>query len=822
METLLQDVKQALRMFRKNPAFTATAVLAIALGIGANTAIFSVVNVVLLKPLPFPEPDRLVAVMHSFRGEPMRVRATPADFVHWRGQTDAFEDVAAWRNVSLDYRSGDMPETIAAAAVSSAYFRTLGATFVTGRGFSNEEDIPGAGSTVVVSHRFWARRLNSDPDIVGKTLRLSGVAHTIVGVTAENFDVRELSFRELSQPDVWVPLQLAPNTTEVRRFLDVFARLKNGVTLEQAQQRLATSVAEYRERFPLEEPEGWSFTALRLQESIVRDARPNLLMLTGAVGLVLLIVCANVANLLLIRALSRNREIAVRSALGAGSWRIARQLLTESVVLALAGGALGLAAGFLGMRWLLSAGTIDLPRLGGAAGLLSIDWRVAGFALALSIVTALVFGLVPALLSTRTDLNAVMKDGTGASGGRRRIRAQSALVMIETAVAVVLVVGAALLVRTAFALGAVDLGMSVHNVLTMRTALTEPRFQSAAGLTQLSNTVLDRVRSIPGVEAATMAWGVPLQDNGYLPFDIADRQNSGPATGASVAVASSAGYFDTLKIRLVAGRRFDERDTGGTPAVVVINQAMADRYWPDGNAFEGRIRIPRELVPEAAGELERQVIGIVGNVRQQGFMGDAQPTMYFPIAQVSDGLSKVMTDWPMAWMVRTSIDAGTVSAQVQEVLREETGQPVTDLRLMEETWAVSISHQRLNMWLMTICGGSALVLGAIGIYGLMAYSAQQRRHEIGIRMALGAEPGAVRNMVIGEGMLLALIGIGVGLGGAYAFANVLASILFGVKPHDVAVFVTVPVVLVTVALAAVSIPAVRASRVDPTDSLRHS
>jgi predicted permease len=320
-----------------------------------------------------------------------------------------------------------------------------------------------------------------------------------------------------------------------------------------------------------------------------------------------------------------------------------------------------------------------------------------------------------------------------------------------------------------------------------------------------------------------MAYGLPLLDNASLPFKVVGRRSEGPADGVSVAVPSSAGYFDTLEIRLLAGRRFDERDVGGTPAVVVINQAMADRYWPEGNALDGRIRVPRELMPEAGDEPERQIIGIVGNVRQRGFMGDAEPTMYLPIAQVSDGLGKLMAgSAPMAWLVRTSIDARTVTGEIHEVLREETGQPVTDIRLMEETWARSISHQRLNMWLMTIFGASALVLGAIGIYGLMAYSAQQRRYEIGIRMALGAEPGAVRNMVIREGMFLALIGVGVGLGGAYALANVLASVLFGVKPHDVAIFVTVPIVLATVALAAVAIPAVRASRVNPTDSLRHS
>jgi predicted permease len=822
MEALLRDIKHALRMFRNSPVFATTAILALAVGIGANTATFSVVNAVLLKPLPFPDPDRLVFIVQSFNGAPTMVWASPTDFAHWRSQTETLEDVTAWHNVSLDYTAGDVPESVTASSVSEAYFRALGATFVAGRSFSSEEDSPGAGSTVVLSHEFWTRRLNADPDVVGTTISLNGVAHTVLGITTEDFDVRELGIRGPSEPDVWVPLQITPSTTDTMRFLDVFARLKDGVTLEYAQQRIAASLNEYRERFPEDEYDDWGFTVTGMREAIVRDSRPMLLMLTGAVGLVLLIACANVATLLLGRALSRNREVAICSVLGAGRWRIARQLLIESLLLALAGGALGLVAGLLGIRWLLSIDTADLPRLPDLVGL---DWRVMTFVLSTSVITALVFGLVPALVSARTDLNAVLKNAsTRSSGDRRQTRTQSFLVTTQMGLAVVLVVGAGLLIRTLLALGSVDLGLSVENVLTMRTSLAEPRFRSTAGITQITDRVLERIRSIPGVAAATSSWGVPLQDNAGVPFNISGRENVGPSTGAGVVVPSSPDYFETLQIQLLAGRRFDEGDDGGAAAVVVINQAMAEQYWADGSdPLAGRIRIGTALMPETANEPERRVIGIVGNVRQRGAMADPEPTMYFPHAQGSNGVSEALASTArIAWIVRTAIDPRTVSAEVQEAVRLETGQPVTDVRLMAETWVLSISRQRLNMWLMTIFGGSALLLGAIGIYGLMTYSAQQRRQEIGIRLALGAEAAAVRNMVVKEGMLLVLIGIGVGIGAAYVFANLLASVLFGVDPHDVAVFVTVPAVLAAVAFVAVIVPAVRTSRADPTEALRYT
>ena len=617
-----------------------------------------------------------------------------------------------------------------ATAVSEAYFRALGATFAAGRAFSRDEDAPNAGSFVVLSHRFWTRRLNADPEIVGKTINLDGVATTVLGVTAMSFAVSDLNVsllgnaQDLNTPDLWVPLQIGSSTTDLMHFLHVLARLKPGVPLQNARARLAASTKEYGERFPADQEDGWSFTVVGMREAIVENARPILLVLGGAVGLVLLIACANVANLLLVRALSREHEIAIRSALGAGRWRVVRQLTAESVLLALVGGALGVVVGSLGMRWFLSMGTTTLPRLEGAATTLGLDWRVGAFALGVSeSSTVLLFGLVPSLVSTRTNLNAIMDSASNrSSGDRRRTRILSLLVTIEVSLAVVLVIGAALLIRTSFALNALDLGFSVDNVLTMRTSLSGPRFQSTADLARTADDVLERVRSIPGVEVGALAYGLPLRDNMVLPFDIVGHENAGPATGVSVAVPGSFQYFDALRIPLLAGRRFDERDVRGAPGVVVINQAMADRYWADGSdPMTARIRIA-SVVPDAVDEPERQVIGIVGNVRQEGFVSDPGPTMYFPMSQVSDRLTKAMTGQaPMAWIVRTAIDPRGVSPLVQKVVREETGQRVTEIGLMKETWTSSISSQRLNMWLMMVFGTVALLLGAVGIYGVMAY-----------------------------------------------------------------------------------------------------
>jgi predicted permease len=822
MNSYLQDLRHALRMFRDSPGFTATAVAALTLGIGVNIAIFSVINAVLLKPVPFPEPDRLVMLMNSADGRPTGPAASPAKFMHWRAQSEVLENVAAYRNNSLNYTAGDVPERVTTATVSEAYFRTFGAPILRGRTFSVDEDLPGAAKTTVIGYNFWTQRLGSDPDIIGKTLSLSGDSYTVIGIVAREFDIREFG-----QPDLFVPFQLDPNTTDQGHYFQAAGRLKSGVSLEQAQARLEASATPYRERFPAAMRPNSGFSALTLQEAIAGpQVRTALYVLFGAVGFVLLIACANVANLLLVRATGRRREIAIRSALGAGRWRIARQLLTESIVLSLVGGALGLILGFLGMRALLAVNTAGLPRLGEGGSLLGMDWRVVAFTLVLSLATGLLFGLVPALISSRSDLNAAIKDSGSRSGsGFRQNKTRAILVVTEVSLAIVLLIGAALMIRTSLALGRLDPGFATTNVITMRTSLSGPRFLTAEGVEQTTRIALERIRSIPGVVQATATCCVPLQGGYGLPFNIPGRDNEGPFTGGGGYVVISAGYFETFNIPVIRGRAFSDRDDASAPPVAIVNQALAKLHWTEGaDPLQDRILIGGGAanMKELAEEPVREIIGIVGDVRAAGLSNDPGPMMYVPQAQMPDAMSALnVATTPLAWVVRTQDDPGPIIATVQETLRQATGLPVTDARSMQEVVSISTSRERLSMLLMSTFGGAALLLAAIGIYGLMAYSVQQRTQEVGIRLALGAQAAQVKRLVIRQGMVLVAIGVALGLVAAFFLAQLLASFLFQVQPRDLAVFITVPTVLALTAFAAVAIPAQRASRVDPLEALRY-
>jgi predicted permease len=821
METLRKDITHAWRMFIENKLFTATALAALTLGIGVNIAIFSVVNAVLLKPVPFPDPDTLVQVVNANNGVAGGPASSPAKYMHWRAQTDVLEHVAAGRNQALNYGQGELLESIGAAQVTAEYFNVLRPPLVMGRWFTAEEDLPNSGYTVVLSHNFWTQRLNSDPDVLGKSITLSGNPYTVVGVVGREFDVRDLG----PPPEIWVPFQLDPNTVDQGHFFQNVARLKPGVTLEQAQAQLLASAAAYRERYTVAAmPETAGFSAITLQESLVRQARPTLLVALGAVAFVLLIACANVANLLLIRATGRRKELAVRTALGAGRWRIMRQLLTESLMLSLAGGALGLLAGYAGMRWLLTVNTAGLPRLGQGGSLLGMDWRIVVFTLLLSIVTGIVFGLIPALVASRTDLNAVIKDSSSRSGsGFRQNKTRSVLVLVEVSLAVVLLVGAALLIRTSLALGGVDPGYTTDNVLVMRTSLTGQRFQSAAVVDETARLALERIRALPGVAAASMTCCIPLQGGLGLPFNIVGRTNEGPFTGGAGVHFAVAGYFDTFEIKVVRGRAFNESDTASSPPVIIINEALAKQFWKDGaDPLADQMLVAGGAMREFTGEPVRQIIGIVADVRAGNIAQDPGPTMFVPIAQMPNTANaQIQGMTPMGWVIRTSAETGTVSKQIQDIVRETTGAPVTSVQNMEDIVSLNTSRQRLNMLLMTIFGGSALVLAAIGIYGLMAYSVQHRTQEIGIRLALGAQADRVRWSIVGQGMTLVGIGIVVGIVAAFFLATFLAAVLYGVQARDVIVFVGVPTVLAATAFAAVWIAARQASRIHPLEALRY-
>jgi predicted permease len=542
-------------------------------------------------------------------------------------------------------------------------------------------------------------------------------------------------------------------------------------------------------------------------------------------GFELLIACANVANLLLIRATGRRRELAVRVALGAGRWRIMRQLLTESLMLSLAGGALGLLAGYLGMRALLTVNTAGLPRLGQAGSLLGMDWNIVLFTLALAVVTGILFGLIPALVASRADLNAVIKDSSSRSGsGFRQNKTRSALVLIEVSLAVVLLVGAALLIRTSLSLNRVDPGYTTENVLVLRTSLAGPRFETTAVVDEMARLALERIRGIPGVSAASMTCCVPLQGGYGLPFNIIGRANEGTSTGGSAIHMAAPAYFDTFEIPVIRGRAFNETDTAAGPPVMVISESMAKQFWPDGDPLVNQVKIgmgPGDT--RRAKEPVRQIIGIVGDVRAGSIAQEATgPMIYLPLAQMPDEWHAfMMATRPMGWVVRTGAEPGTVSRQVQDIIRETTGVPVTNVQNMNEIVSLNTSRQRLNMLLMTIFGGAALVLAAIGIYGLMAYSVQHRTQEIGIRLALGAQADRVRWSIVGQGMTLVAIGIVVGIVAAFFLATFLAAVLYGVQARDVLVFVGVPTVLAATAFAAVWIAARHASRIHPLEALRY-
>jgi predicted permease len=814
--TFLKDLQQSLRMLARSPVFTLAALAALTLGIGVNTAVFSVVNAVLLRPASFPDPDRLVMFMTVFP-QGSGLVASPVELQHFRRQTGVLQDIAAFSSGVINDTGGSLPEQIPSGQVSAGFFRLFGASPALGRTFTAEEDRPGGGRVAVLSHGFWSTRCNRDPDIVGKAVSLSGEPYTVVGV------LREFNFEEFGPtPQVWTPFQLDPNTTAQGHYFLAAGRLKPGVTLGQAKAQLRLSTDELRRRVPGAVGPNASFSVQPIREVLVGDVRSSLLVLASAVSFVLLIACANVANLLLARAESRRREMAIRAAIGGSRGRIIRQLLTESVVLSLAGGGLGLFLGMIGIRALLAVNTADLPRVGENGSLVGVDWRVLGFTVAVSLGTGLLFGLIPALQGSRTDLTTALKESGGRSGiGFRQNKARSLLIVTEVALALVLLIGSTLLIRTLVELSRVDPGFDAKNVLTLRVALTGPRFQKSAGVDQMVRHAVERLRTVPGVVDASATAYVPLEGGPSLPFRIVGRPSEDPFQGGGAWRTIAPGYFEVFRIPIKRGRTLSDRDTGGAPAVVIINEAMARQYWPKSDPLTDRLVIGRGMMPEFAAEPERQIVGVAGDIRDGGLNEEPAPAMYIPQAQVPDAANALNFQvTPIAWVVRTQVEPHAVSRAVQEQLRQATGLPVSDVHTMNEVVSLSTSRQRFNMWLMTVFGLSALLLAAIGIYGLMAYSVEQRTQEIGIRLALGARAAQVRNMVVLQGMRLALVGVLLGVAAAFFLARFLAAFLFGVETRDPLAFLGVPVLLSAVAFLAVWLPARRASRVDPIIALR--
>jgi len=814
---LWHDVKHSLRSLFKNPGFTIAAVAALALGIGTNTAIFTVVNTVLLKPLTYPDADRIVQFMlTSPEGE--GAAASPTKFNNWHSQTSVFQDVTAYDFGGPGFNlTGDHPEQVHGIHVSEAYFRLFGAPVMLGRTFTPQEDSPNGGKVVVLSYGLWQRRFGGNPNIVGSAISFGNEPYTVVGVLGKSF---------VSDPeaDVWLPFQIDPNSTNQGHFFLAAGRLKPGVTLAQANAQLKVAADQFRRRYTdagMGPKEGFAVEPLR--DSIVSDVRQSLFVLLGAVGLVLLIACANVANLLLVRASGRKREFAIRVSMGATRLRIIRQLLVESILLAITGGILGSILGYLGVRGLLALSPGDIPRIGENGANIGIDWRVLLFTLAVSLLTGVIFGLFPAISASRPDLNSTLKESSNRAGtGFRQSKARSLLVISEVSLALVLLIGAALLIRTFLALRNVNPGFDARNVLTLQMSLTGDRFAKTAGVAQLALNGRERLNAIPGVEASASTCCLPLEGGFGLPFIVIGRPlDKSGQTGGAGWMNTSPGYFAVYKIPILEGRDFKDSDSTGAPGVALINESMKKKFWPKEDPVGQQIIIGKGVGPQFE-EPPRQIIGVVGDIRDGGLNRDPRPLMIVPQAQVTDGMTALNANiGPVTWLVRTKGDPHQYISAVTEQLRQASGGfPVARVRSMEEVVVHSTAREDFNMLLLTIFGASALVLAAIGIYGLMAYTVQQRTQEMGIRMALGADRARIRNLVVWQGMQLAIIGAVIGVGAAFGLTRLIASFLFGVKPYDPVVFVTVPVILSLVALFAVWLPATRASKLDPMESLR--
>ena len=803
---LLHDLRYAARLQRKNPGFTIVAVIALALGIGANTAIFSVVNTVLLRPLPYKDPERLVMVWEdaSRHGYP---RDTPAagNYVDWRDQNQVFEGMAAIADTSFNLTGSGEPERLEGRRVSVNLFPLLGVEPQIGRVFTAAEDQPGAQRVVLLSYGLWQRRFGGDPNIAGQSLTLNGESYVVVGVMPARFQFPS------SDDQAWVPIAFTQQemANRGRHYLEVLARLKPGVSLDQAQSEMSTIASRLQQQYPQFNAE-LGAVVQPLQEHLVGDIKPALLILLGAVGLVLLIACANVANLLLARAAVRQKEIAVRVALGARRWRLIRQFLTESVLLSTVGGLVGLAIAYGGLVLLRAF----IPENISQAREISMDLKVLGFTFLVSVATGVIFGLAPAIQAARFNQIETLKEGgrdAATGGGGKRLR--GLLVTAEVAISLVLLIGAGLLINSFLRLRNVDPGFRADNLLTMRIVLPKPRYEQFERRSAFYTDLVQRVQSLAGVRSAAITTNLPLYRQGNSISISVEGQPAPPPGQERIVVTRiiSPGYFDTMSIPLLRGRNVTEQDTETTPNVVVISETMARRYWPGEDAVGKRIAAGRVTSPEDW----IQVVGVVKDVRQFELNAEPKPQMYLSYRQA--GFFE-----PRDLVVKTDVDPSSLAATVRKAVWEiDKDQPVSNIQTMEEILADSIARQRFSMLLLAIFAGVALVLAGVGIYGVMSYSVAQRTHEIGIRMALGAQTGAVLKLAVGYGMKLVIAGIVIGLIAAFALTRVMATLLFGVTATDPTTFTLISVLLIAVAAVASYVPARRATRVNPIIALRY-
>lgn len=807
MHTLLQDLRYAVRMLWRNPAVTGVAIIALALGVGANTAIFSVVNAVLLRPLPYAEPDRLVRLSEDSPQVPQMSISYP-NFLDWREQNQVFTGLAAMQFRNLNLIGVDEPERLSGRAVSADFFHVLGVQPALGRSFSPDEDRPNANRVALISYGLWQRRFGSAPELIGRQLNLSGEIYTVIGILPADY-------RFGTPTDVFVPIGLrADQMTERGNHPGIYAiaRLKPGVTVEQARSEIVSLAERIAQQYGMV---GNSATLVPLRELFVGDVRTPLLILLGAVGFVLLIACANVANLLLARAASRSKEVAVRTALGAGRLRLIRQLLTESLLLAVLGGAAGLLLAIWGIDALRNMSIDSLP----STAVINLDARVLVFTMFVSLLTGVVFGLAPALEASKLDLTDTLKEGgRGGTPSVSRHRVRSLLIVSEIALSLVLLIGAGLLIRSFMRIQEVDAGFNAENLLTVQIsrAVKPDEGSKVAGF---FNQLVERIGAVPGVEAVAFSNGLPFLGASDTSFAIEGRPKPEPGKQPQTMLyITSPDYLRAMGIRLLKGRFFTAQDTQRSLRVAVIDEAFARQQFPNEDPLGRRIAGDGDNMPGA------EIVGVVAHVKHFGLDTAAeniQPQLYFAFNQIPDKFQPQLAG-RVNLIVRTASDPLNFSAAVRhEVQALDKNQPVYNVSTMEQTLSQSLATQRLAATLLAIFAGVALILAAVGIYGVMAYSVTQRTHEIGVRMALGAQQGDVLKIIIGQGMLLALIGVGVGLIAAFALTRVMSSILYGISATDPATFAVIALLLFLVALIANYIPARRAAKVDPLVALRY-
>lgn len=800
---LMHDARYALKSLSRSPGFAAVVILTMALGIGANTAIFSVVNAVLLRPLPYDDPDRLMWLWDTQPQLPEAPASLP-DFIDWKDQSQSFEHLAAYQSGNMFVENDSGTQDMRVGLVTPDTFSLFRVKPLLGRTFTEEETRPGRFRVAVLSQSLWQRLFGSDPKAVGRTIRLSGSAYTIIGVIPAGFDFPD-------EAQLWRPLVIDPNQLDRGpHYLRVVGRLKADVSIAQAQAEMSTIAARLAQQHR-EKIAGHGVKLEPLSEVVTGDIKPALLVLLGAVGLVLLIACANVANLLLARAGERQKEIAIRMALGANRGRIISQLLTESLLLAVIAGAAGLLAAVWGVSLLVSLNPESIPRVRE----IGVDAQVAGFTASISLLTGAVFGLAPALQISKPDLTDALKESGRTTAGRRRNRLRSLLVVAEIALSVVLLIGAGLMINSFARLSRVDPGFNPDNLLTMGVTLLRSNYPEEEQVASFYSRLLQRVAAAPRVESAGAIVDLPLSgSNTSTYFTIEGRaeiaKEEQPITECRVVTPH---YFEAMEIPLLAGRDFAQTDTKQTPNVAVINEAFARRHFAEENPIGHRIRLQGQYRDPLL------IIGVVGDVRDLAMDEEPTPEVYFPFLQ--SPLSETY-DRSLTIVARTKSDLGAIAGALKdEMLALDKSLPVYAIRPMTQYLSDSLSHRRFNLILLSVFAAAALLLAAVGIYGVMSYSVAQQTHAIGIRRALGADTRHILRQIVGQAMRLTSTGISVGLLAAFALTRLMSSLLYGISPTDPSTFAAIALALSAVAIAASYVPARRAMKVDPIVALRY-